>query len=81
MNNFISDMFTFLVTILHYIFFIGLTLFVVFLDSVPIELRVAYAAVAFVSYVIFFGIVSTFVTIKDQLIELNQTMKQINLPK
>lgn len=90
MSSFVTAAFTFLVNFLHYVF--GILVIYCLIDKeyvqayflggfIPIEMYIAFIIGSVISYIIAFGFLSTIITIKDQLIELNQTMKQINLPR
>ena len=89
MSKYVTAAFTFLVNVLHYVFGVLLVICLIEKDYIgslfgtyiSTTMMIAYVVGALISYIITFGFLSTIITIKDQLIELNQTMKQINLPK
>ena len=81
MNNLITEIFTFLLSILHIIFLIGLGIFLFFggeFAYIPIEMRIIFSLLFLILYIVIFGVISTIVTTKDQMVEINKTIKLID---
>ena len=75
MNKLMNELFSVILGICHF-FFIGFLLVYSFLGDKftfhPIEMRLLLSALMLGGYVIFFGVITTLIAIKEELIEANR---------
>ena len=80
MNRLITEIFGFVLTISHIIILLGLVLFATFGDNMGYggTERIIISVFGFVVYAIIFGAITTIVTMKDELVEVNQQLIESN---
>ena len=80
MNGLITEIFGFVLAICHVVILLGLILFATSGDDLVYDgtLRVMYSIFVFVFYAITSGAMTTMITMKDELIEVNQQLIQTN---
>ena len=77
MNKLMNDLFSVILGICHF-FFIAFLLVYAFLGDKftyqPFEMRILLSVLMLGGYVIFFGVITTLIAIKEELIEANRKM-------